>query len=74
MRAATGDEENFPATTEEGLRLVRAFRLIENAALRHAAIRFVEEISERPSTCSSRSFERRRIASATAEIRGAPVE
>ncbi len=44
-RQRDGDQGNFQASIEEGHRLVRAFLLIENAALRKAIIDFTEALS-----------------------------
>jgi hypothetical protein len=41
-----GDEENFPSPPKEGVRLIRAFRRIENPAMRNAIIELVEKLAD----------------------------
>ena len=40
-----GSEDSGP-TPEEGVRLIKAFRSIKNAALRTASIKFLEKLAE----------------------------
>jgi hypothetical protein len=41
-----GDEENFPSPPKEAARLTRAFRRIENPAMRNAIIELLETLAD----------------------------